>query len=54
MAADFTDANGNSTDVAISGDGRVIAYSSDASNLIDGDDNLVSDAFATRNPLFQK
>jgi len=37
--------NGNSGEVAISGDGRYVAFSSEASNLVAGDTNNVSDVF---------
>lgn len=38
-------ANGNSREPRISGDGRVIAFTSDATNLVPGDTNGVADVF---------
>lgn len=38
-------ANGRSGSPAISGDGRFVAFESQASNLVDGDTNFVSDIF---------
>ncbi len=37
--------NGESTDASISGDGRFVAFTSSASNLVDGDTNGVPDVF---------
>lgn len=37
--------NGNSTNAAISGDGTTVAFHSDASNLVSGDGNGVTDVF---------
>ncbi|MFN8611328.1 MAG: hypothetical protein U0931_27535 [Vulcanimicrobiota bacterium] len=48
----FVEPDGGSRSVAISGDGRFIYYSSDSSNVVERDTNLVEDVFATRNPLF--
>lgn len=48
VASDGTQGNGQSRPfdgVAISGDGRYVAFSSDASNLVPGDTNGVSDVF---------
>jgi Tol biopolymer transport system component len=42
------DANGASLASLVSGDGRVVAYSSDASNLVPGDRNGALDVFVTR------
>lgn len=44
------EANGPSTDAAISGDGRYAAFASSANNLVDGDFNGVADIFV-RGPL---
>lgn len=38
-------ANGHSSDPAISGDGRYIAFSSSADNLVNGDNNSINDIF---------
>lgn len=40
-----TEANQGSQGASISGDGRFVAFSSAASNLVDGDTNLVNDIF---------
>lgn len=40
-----TEANQGSQNASISGDGRFVAFSSAASNLVDGDGNAVSDVF---------
>ena len=40
-----TEANGGSTSPAISGDGRFVAFYSDASNLLNGDSNGFADIF---------
>lgn len=45
-AADGSGANGASADVALSGDGRVLAFLSRASNLVEDDTNDISDVFA--------
>src|SRR5690606_30726839 len=45
MAADGTDANGNSEDPAISADGRFVVFTSGASNLVSGDTNGFYDVF---------
>ncbi|MCK6445301.1 MAG: hypothetical protein L6Q99_02820 [Planctomycetes bacterium] len=45
LAADGGEANGDSTAPALSADGRVIAFSSRASNLITGDTNGAIDVF---------
>src|SRR5262249_12423872 len=45
VASDGTQANGDSFTPAISADGRYIAFSSWASNLVPGDTNNVSDIF---------
>ncbi len=41
----------DSWDVSISGDGRFIAFASDASNLVSDDTNLATDVFVVANPL---
>ncbi|MCE7948595.1 MAG: hypothetical protein DYG88_14315, partial [Chloroflexi bacterium CFX4] len=45
VASDGTQGNGNSTQAAISADGRFVAFESAASNLVSGDTNNVSDIF---------
>jgi uncharacterized repeat protein (TIGR02543 family) len=45
VASDGTQGNNHSTNPSISGDGRYIAFESDASNLVAGDTNGVSDVF---------
>ncbi len=45
VAADGTQANGRSTVPAISGDGRYVAFLSEASNLVSGDTNGKFDVF---------
>jgi len=45
MAYDGTQTNGDSWEVSISYDGLYIAYSSDASNIISGDNNGAQDVF---------
>lgn len=45
VSAAGAEANGQSTDGAICGDGRLIAFSSDATNLIEGDHNNERDVF---------
>lgn len=45
-------ADGNSTHVAISGDGRSVAVASNATNLVPGDSNGKGDVFALDNPHF--
>jgi hypothetical protein len=45
VASDGTQANGDSILPAISSDGRFVAFSSDASNLVAGDTNNLSDIF---------
>ncbi len=47
------EANGNSFEPAISGDGRWIVFESDATNLVAGDTNEARDIFRVPNPLFQ-
>ncbi len=42
-------ANGGSTNPSISGDGRFVAFQSDAANLVSGDENGVSDIFVHDN-----
>jgi hypothetical protein len=46
ITSDGTPGNADSFDPAISGDGRVVAFASRATNLISGDNNGVSDIFA--------
>lgn len=46
ITSDGTPGNADSFDPSISGDGRVVAFASRASNLIAGDNNGVSDIFA--------
>jgi Tol biopolymer transport system component len=45
VAADGTEANGSSSAPAISADGRYVAFSSDADNLVPGDTNEEEDIF---------
>jgi len=45
VASDGTQGNSDSYRPAISSDGRYVAYSSDATNLVSGDTNAVSDVF---------
>jgi Tol biopolymer transport system component len=45
LASDGTQANGPSKEVVISRDGKILAFSSDASNLVTGDTNGVRDVF---------
>jgi uncharacterized repeat protein (TIGR01451 family) len=45
IASDGTEANGASDTVAVSSDGRFVAFSSSASNLVRGDTNGASDVF---------
>ena len=45
VASDGTQGNGNSEEPAISGDGRYVAFTSVASNLVPGDTNDKSDVF---------
>jgi Tol biopolymer transport system component len=45
VASDGSEANRFSIDPAISGDGRIIAFISDATNLVPGDTNNVRDVF---------
>ncbi len=45
VATDGTQANDDSNAPSISADGRYIAFVSEASNLVEGDTNLVNDAF---------
>ncbi|WP_251036596.1 Ig-like domain-containing protein [Arthrobacter sp. ISL-28] len=45
VASDGTQANGASGDAAISADGRYVAFTSDASNLVPGDTNATGDVF---------
>jgi len=45
LADDETEANGDSFGLAISGDGRFVAFCSNASNLVPGDSNGRSDIF---------
>jgi Ca2+-binding RTX toxin-like protein len=51
IAADGTQGNGNSLTPTVSGDGRVIAFVTAASNLLAGDTNGVSDVVRVANPL---
>jgi Tol biopolymer transport system component len=44
-ASDGTEANGPSYEPSISGDGRFVAFTSTATNLVDGDTNAVPDVF---------
>jgi Ca2+-binding RTX toxin-like protein len=45
VASDGSQANGGSYDAAVSGDGRVVAFSSGADNLVSGDGNGRQDVF---------
>tara|TARA_Y100001933_G_C19015145_1_gene571172 strand:+ start:9212 stop:20929 length:11718 start_codon:yes stop_codon:yes gene_type:complete len=45
VALDGTEADSSSNSPAISGDGRYVFYSSSASNLVEGDDNNMTDLF---------
>jgi Tol biopolymer transport system component len=45
VSSDGTQANGSSYDLLISANGRFVAFASDASNLVSGDTNGVSDVF---------
>jgi Tol biopolymer transport system component len=45
VASDGTQANGNSFAGAISGDGRLVVFPSDATNLVEGDTNEAFDVF---------
>ncbi len=45
MATDGTQANAYSDGHAISGDGRFVAFTSQATNLVPGDTNGVEDVF---------
>ncbi|MGA7670865.1 MAG: hypothetical protein WBW04_10625 [Nitrolancea sp.] len=45
LTQDGSPANGDSKDPAISGDGRYVAFTSDASNLVNNDPNGVADVF---------
>ena len=45
VASDGSQANGGSYDAAVSGDGRVVAFSSVAGNLVSGDGNGRQDVF---------
>ncbi len=51
VAADGTQGNGSSGNIFISADGRYVALSSGASNLVPGDTNGVGDVFVTANPF---
>ena len=44
-------ANGPSYSAAISGDGRYVAFGSDATNLVAGDTNSFTDVFVRANPM---
>jgi hypothetical protein len=46
VATDGAPADGWSYGPALSADGRLVVYHSDATNLIDGDTNGISDVFA--------
>ena len=46
------EADGNSWEPAISGDGRWVVFESDATNLVAGDTNRSRDIFRAPNPLF--
>jgi Tol biopolymer transport system component len=43
--------DGDSTVPFVSGDGTVVVFQSDATNLVDGDDNGLTDIYAVVNPL---
>jgi hypothetical protein len=45
LATGAVQANGDSFNAALSGDGRFVAFESEATNLVAGDTNLVSDIF---------
>ncbi len=45
VASDGSQANSHSYDAAVSGDGRIVAFRSDADNLVPGDSNDASDVF---------
>src|SRR5690606_33247619 len=45
VASDGTQANNASRSFSVSGDGRYVVFTSDASNLVDGDTNGVTDIF---------
>ena len=45
VASDGSEGNGDSFDPTISSDGRYVVFTSDASNLVDGDSNEVQDIF---------
>ena len=45
VASDGSQGNGDSSDANISGDGRYVAFESDATNLVPGDTNGVTDVF---------
>jgi hypothetical protein len=51
VSAGAAQANNDSVSPAISGDGRVISFSSTATNLVTGDSNTVADVFVVGNPL---
>jgi Tol biopolymer transport system component len=53
VASDGTQANGRSRPPTISGNGRLMAFSSDASNLVAGDTNEVSDIFVLPDQIFR-
>lgn len=48
VASDGAEANGRSSSASISSDGRTVTYWSDASNLVPGDTNGVSDVFVVQ------
>jgi Ca2+-binding RTX toxin-like protein len=45
VSSEGREANGGSRDVSVSADGRFVLFTSDASNLVDGDTNQASDIF---------
>jgi len=45
VASDGTQVNGDSFTPSISGDGRFVAFTTDAGNVVAGDDNRASDVF---------
>jgi hypothetical protein len=45
IASNGTQANGGSGNVTLSADGRYVAFLSNASNLVSGDTNFISDVF---------
>ena len=49
VASDGTEGNGTSYALSISSDGRYVAFSSDATNLVAGDTNVMDDVFRTPN-----